>query len=48
MKNTVYIPPQRAMKKLKYARTVAETVYIGAATGYGKTELVRFYLKSRN
>lgn len=48
MKNAVYIPPQRAIEKMKYARTLAETVYIGAATGYGKTELVRYYLKSRN
>lgn len=48
MKNIVYAAPQRAMEKLKYARSLAETVYIGGAAGYGKTELIRQYLKSRN
>lgn len=48
MKKAVYVPPKRAMEKLKYARALSETVYIGAATGYGKTQLIRYYLKSRN
>lgn len=48
MNYTEYIQPQRAIEKLKYARALSETVYIGAATGYGKTELVRRYLQNRN
>lgn len=48
MRMTVYVPLQKAVEKIKYARSLAETVYIGAATGYGKTELIRQYLKSRN
>lgn len=46
MKN-IYIQPRRALEKLKYARALAETVYIGGATGYGKTSLVSNYLKAR-
>lgn len=49
MKNiTTYVSPQRAIEKLKFARSLAETVYVGAATGYGKTELIRQYLQNRN
>ena len=40
-----YIAPSRALKKLKVARTLPQTVYLYGATGYGKTELVRRYLK---
>ena len=36
-----YIPPLRALKKLKTARSLPQTVYLYGATGYGKTELVR-------
>lgn len=48
MNKMEYIQPRRAIEKLKYAKSLSETVYIGAATGYGKTELVRRYLQSRN
>ena len=47
MNNSVYIPPKRAMDKLKYAHAVLDTVYISAATGFGKTQLYRNYFKSR-
>lgn len=47
MNNTAYVQPKRAVRKLEYARAFAETVYIGAAAGYGKTELVRHVLKDR-
>ena len=39
-----YIPPEKALKKLKTARSLSEPVYLYGATGYGKTELVRQYL----
>ena len=42
-----YIPPLRALKKLKTARSLPQTVYLYGATGYGKTELVRQYLSNR-
>lgn len=42
-----YIAPETALKKLRAARSLGQTVYIYGATGYGKTELVRQYLKSR-
>ena len=42
-----YIAPEAALKKLRAARSLGQTVYIYGATGYGKTELVRQYLKSR-
>lgn len=42
-----YVAPRAALKKLKAARKLSNTVYMYAATGYGKTELVRQYLASR-
>lgn len=42
-----YIPPANALKKLKNARSLMQTVYLYGATGYGKTELVRQYLSGR-
>lgn len=42
-----YIAPETALKKLRAARSLGQTVYIYGATGYGKTELVKQYLKSR-
>lgn len=42
-----YIAPDAALKKLRAARSLRQTVYIYGATGYGKTELVRQYLKNR-
>lgn len=48
MKKMTYIEPKAALRKLQYARTFSETVYIGGGTGFGKTELVRYYLKSRH
>ena len=42
-----YAAPAAALKKLKRARSVPQTVYLYGATGYGKTELVRQYLSGR-
>ena len=42
-----YIAPAAALKKLKTARSISQTVYLYGATGYGKTELVRQYLSGR-
>ena len=42
-----YIAPASALKKLKKARSLSQTVYLYGATGYGKTELVRQYLSGR-
>lgn len=42
-----YTAPQAALKKLKAARRLSHTVYMYAATGYGKTELARQYLANR-
>lgn len=42
-----YIAPADALKKLRAARSIRQTVYIYGATGYGKTELVRQYLANR-
>ena len=42
-----YIAPAAALKKLKAARSLQQTVYLCGATGYGKTELVRRYLSGR-
>ena len=42
-----YIAPAAALKKLKTARSLPQTVYLYGATGYGKTELVRQYLSDR-
>ncbi len=42
-----YIAPAAALKKLKKARNLSQTVYLYGATGYGKTELVRQYLSGR-
>lgn len=42
-----YIAPADALKKLRAARCLKQTVYIYGATGYGKTELVRQYLANR-
>ena len=42
-----YIAPGTALKKLRAARSLKQTVYIYGATGYGKTELVKQYLENR-
>lgn len=42
-----YIAPQTALRKLRAARKLSHTVYLYAATGYGKTELIRQYLSNR-
>lgn len=46
--NHDYIAPVKALKILKAARSLRQTVYICGATGYGKTELVMQYLLHRN
>ncbi len=43
----IYIAPREALKKLRAARRLGQTVYIYGATGYGKTELVKRYLANR-
>ena len=42
-----YIVPEAALKKLRVAKGLGQTVYIYGATGYGKTELVKQYLLKR-
>ncbi len=42
-----YIAPEAALKKLRAAKGLGQTVYIYGATGYGKTELVKQYLSKR-
>ena len=42
-----YVVPNTALRKLRAARSLEQTVYIYGATGYGKTELVKQYLKNR-
>ena len=42
-----YIAPDTALKKLRAAMSLKQTVYIYGATGFGKTELVKQYLKNR-
>lgn len=41
----IYISPRKARIKLKEAQRNAQTVYLYGATGYGKTALIRNYLK---
>lgn len=45
--NKEYITPTAALRKLKAAHSLPQTVYIYGATGYGKTELVKQYLHRR-
>lgn len=45
--NKGYIAPEAALKKLRAAKRLGQTVYIYGATGYGKTELVKQYLSKR-
>ncbi|GFI49885.1 LuxR C-terminal-related transcriptional regulator [Lachnospiraceae bacterium 62-26] len=42
-----YIAPEAALRKLRAAKRLGQTVYIYGATGYGKTELVKQYLSKR-
>ena len=42
-----YIAPEAAIRKLRAARSLRQTVYIYGATGYGKTELIKQYLNNR-
>lgn len=42
-----YIAPEPALRKLRAANGLGQTVYIYGATGYGKTELVKQYLSKR-
>jgi LuxR family maltose regulon positive regulatory protein len=42
-----YIRPQAAYNKLRAAELLCQTVYIYAASGFGKTELLRDYLGKR-
>lgn len=42
-----YIAPTAALRKLRAARSLSQTVYVYGGTGFGKTELVRQYLSKR-
>ncbi len=42
-----YISPHKALKKIRACRSIENVVYIYGATGYGKTELVRQFLKNK-
>ena len=42
-----YIIPHRALKKLRACKSIGNVTYIFGATGFGKTELVREYLRNR-
>lgn len=42
-----YISPHKALKKIRACRSIGNVVYIYGATGYGKTELVRQFLKNK-
>lgn len=42
-----YVCPKKAWKLLKAAKSIAQTVYIYGATGFGKTELVRQFLGNK-
>jgi LuxR family maltose regulon positive regulatory protein len=41
------IVQQSALKKLRAAKSLSQTVFVGAAFGYGKTTLIENYLKNR-
>lgn len=45
--DAVYIHPKAAWEKLRMAGKTRQNVYIYGATGYGKTELLRRYLRRR-
>ena len=42
-----YISPHKALKKIRACRSIGNVAYIYGATGYGKTELVRQFLKNK-
>lgn len=42
-----YILPHKALKKIRACKSIGNVVYIFGATGYGKTELVRQFLKNK-
>ena len=42
----IYISPGKARRKLKEAQMNAQTVYLYGATGYGKTDVKKNYLKN--
>ena len=43
-----YIPAHNALRKLKLAHSLLQTVYVCGATGFGKTMLVRRFLEGRS
>lgn len=45
--NTDYIIPNVALQKLKFAKSTNQIAYITSETGYGKTKLVRQYMKNK-
>ena len=42
-----YIKPTQAYKKLEAAKLLRQSVYIYAAPGYGKTELIHQYFRNK-
>jgi len=45
--NTDYIIPNIALQKLKFAKSTNQIAYVTSETGYGKTELVKEYMKNK-
>lgn len=45
--NAEYMIPNIAVQKLRFAKSTNQIAYITGSTGYGKTELVRQYLKNK-
>ena len=48
IKNEIYVCPLAAYKKMKTAQKMRQTVWIYAATGYGKTTFIKNYLKEKH
>ena len=47
MPDTRYFRPKRAVKKMKLAQSLGQTVYLCGVTGLGKTTFVKDYLGRR-
>ena len=47
MPDTRYFRPKKAVKKMKLAQSLSQTVYVYGVTGLGKTAFVKDYLGRR-
>ena len=47
MPDTRYFRPKKAVKKMKLAQSLGQTVYVCGVTGLGKTAFVKDYLGRR-